>query len=256
MDRSLRYSLDADILECPICTEPFSLPVYQCVNGHTICSSCCKNMSHQRCPVCSEPIGGIRCLTVEKIMESLLVTCQHAPHGCKELLQYSKTAEREKHEKETCQHKPLPCPHPLCSHEVSRSELPSHLANAHGVQTKRLGSSRHVRVFMKASTHLLMLQDDHFGDGMLLIHREAETQADGFFCSTIHGAAREYTIKVRRRAGPGEGSVYNMQTSAPNILNVVEKSCSPKECLLVPVPADVGDLREYAVSVRGVQWKD
>jgi len=29
MDEKLRYCLDADILDCPICTEPLSLPVYQ-----------------------------------------------------------------------------------------------------------------------------------------------------------------------------------------------------------------------------------
>ena len=68
-------------LECPICFQiPQSAPIYQCENGHMICNSC-----HQRltiCPSCRKPLGKIRCMFAEQILQKISFSCPFAP-GCK-----------------------------------------------------------------------------------------------------------------------------------------------------------------------------
>lgn len=39
-------------LECPICAETASTPIYQCREGHTVCSSCVYKIA--RCPMCRQ----------------------------------------------------------------------------------------------------------------------------------------------------------------------------------------------------------
>merc|ERR1719412_2496809 len=39
-------------LECPICTETASSPIYQCKEGHLVCSVCVQKIA--RCPMCRE----------------------------------------------------------------------------------------------------------------------------------------------------------------------------------------------------------
>ena len=39
-------------LECPICTETASSPIYQCKEGHLVCSSCVVRVA--RCAICRE----------------------------------------------------------------------------------------------------------------------------------------------------------------------------------------------------------
>merc|ERR1712150_118709 len=40
-------------LECPICTETASSPIYQCKEGHLVCSTCVMRVA--RCAICRQP---------------------------------------------------------------------------------------------------------------------------------------------------------------------------------------------------------
>ncbi|PQQ07984.1 putative E3 ubiquitin-protein ligase SINA-like 6 [Prunus yedoensis var. nudiflora] len=84
-DGSLVFTLaDPEVLDCLICYEPLTIPVFQCENGHIACSSCCTK-SKNKCPSCSMPIGYNRCRAIEKILESIRISCQNIKHGCKEM---------------------------------------------------------------------------------------------------------------------------------------------------------------------------
>ncbi|KAG2307959.1 hypothetical protein Bca4012_083087 [Brassica carinata] len=43
--------LDADLLDCPICYLPLTIPIFQCDNGHLACSSCCPKLRNNALPV-------------------------------------------------------------------------------------------------------------------------------------------------------------------------------------------------------------
>ncbi|KAK1363650.1 RING-type E3 ubiquitin transferase [Heracleum sosnowskyi] len=79
---------DTDVLDCAICFEPFTIPVYQCDNGHTACSSCCGKLRN-KCPSCCSPIGYNRCRALEKVLEAAKITCSNSKYGCKEKVSYS-----------------------------------------------------------------------------------------------------------------------------------------------------------------------
>ncbi|XP_073280200.1 uncharacterized protein [Primulina huaijiensis] len=78
---------DPDVLDCPICFEPLSPPVYQCENGHISCPSCCIKMKN-KCGTCSRAIGYCRCRAMEKVLESVKIACKNKQHGCGETINY------------------------------------------------------------------------------------------------------------------------------------------------------------------------
>ncbi|BBG99598.1 Protein with RING/U-box and TRAF-like domains [Prunus dulcis] len=70
-DGSLVFTLaDPEVLDCLICYEPLTIPVFQCENGHIACSSCCTK-SKNKCPSCSWPIGYNRCRPLRRFWNQL-----------------------------------------------------------------------------------------------------------------------------------------------------------------------------------------
>lgn len=70
-------------LECPICYEYFSAPIYICNNGHSLCSKCKKKVT--KCCLCQAAIGNSRNYALEEISETLELCCPNASKGCKYL---------------------------------------------------------------------------------------------------------------------------------------------------------------------------
>ncbi|KAG0564419.1 hypothetical protein KC19_8G108600 [Ceratodon purpureus] len=245
-DRKSIYHLDADTLECPLCTEPLTSPVYQCENGHIACGPCCEKLT-KGCPSCSQPTGRIRCLAVEKIIESLQVACKHAHHGCKEMLRYNKKDERDEHEQEECKYKPVPCYIPCCMHEGPKFTLPDHLAKDHKVGKMQLDPvTGSVNFIMSGSNYFMMVafdDEDSIDGGLLLVHRESKSfLGDAFYCTTISGPSKVYNLRVKCRAG---SSLYILETTAPDIAKNVPKFSVSKEYLLIPSSGDNANPREF-----------
>ncbi|KAK2986740.1 hypothetical protein RJ640_010965 [Escallonia rubra] len=127
VDGSISVTLtDPDVLDCPICLEALSIPVFQCENGHTACSPCCRKLKH-KCPSCSLPIGYNRCRAIEKVLESVRISCRNMKHGCKETMSYSKKHDHE----QTCIHASCSCPLSGCSFVGSSKQLYKHFSNKH-----------------------------------------------------------------------------------------------------------------------------
>ncbi|PWA41771.1 hypothetical protein CTI12_AA549280 [Artemisia annua] len=74
----------SELLECPVCLTIMSAPIYQCPNGHTLCSMC-KFRVKNCCPICCTYMGSIRCLALEKVAKPLEVPyeCPLEVRGCK-----------------------------------------------------------------------------------------------------------------------------------------------------------------------------
>ena len=59
-----------DLLECPVCMETIkSVPVYQCANGHVICTGCIEKLNN--CPICRNNSALVRILKLENIVQRL-----------------------------------------------------------------------------------------------------------------------------------------------------------------------------------------
>ncbi|TKY45496.1 E3 ubiquitin-protein ligase SINA 10 [Spatholobus suberectus] len=72
---------DPSVFDCCVCFDTLSIPVYQCINGHIICSPCCSKIAH-KCPLCSMSIGDNRCRAIEAVLASIKTTCSNARYGC------------------------------------------------------------------------------------------------------------------------------------------------------------------------------
>ncbi|XP_073280198.1 E3 ubiquitin-protein ligase SINA-like 7 isoform X1 [Primulina huaijiensis] len=145
---------DPDVLDCPICFEPLSPPVYQCENGHISCPSCCIKMKN-KCGTCSRAIGYCRCRAMEKVLESVKIACKNKQHGCGETINYSKKHDHEK----TCIYAPCDCPYLSCTHVSISNSLYTHFATVHSHACKKFLFNTVFSITVEASQQYLFLQE-------------------------------------------------------------------------------------------------
>lgn len=69
--------------DCPVCFNTLTPPIYQCCNGHIICSTCAEQI--HKCVECRVPLlksSKIRNIALEKIINNLCVDCLNKNEGC------------------------------------------------------------------------------------------------------------------------------------------------------------------------------
>ncbi|KAI9126828.1 hypothetical protein K1719_002424 [Acacia pycnantha] len=126
-DGSIPVTLtDPDILDCCICCQPLTIPIFQCKNGHIACSTCCVQLAH-KCYSCTAPIGNIRCRAIEKVLESLEISCRYARHGCIEKITLINKCIHEK----DCIYTPCWCPIFGCQFTAPSKKLSQHINHEH-----------------------------------------------------------------------------------------------------------------------------
>ncbi|KAG0622925.1 hypothetical protein M758_3G134000 [Ceratodon purpureus] len=234
-----KYDLDPDMLECPLCLETFSPPVYQCENGHTACSGCCQ-MITKGCPSCSKPIGRIRNIAIEKVIESLQVECKHACHGCNTMLKYT---ERAKHEEKLCEYRPTPCPvtrYPRhCAYAGPKASIPAHLKDEHKMRIVESSGSMMSASFKRNSSHGGVLFKAK--EIWLMVCWLEHFQGDAFRCDPV-GASQGVGYKLTVKPVNESSRVYSMENVAHD--KTGEASCSDTNLVLVP-----GGFEEHEITV-------
>lgn len=70
----------ASKLECPVCFDFLCTPIFNCNNGHSICSKCKKRLKN--CALCQAVVGNSRNYVVEEISETLEICCTNSNKGC------------------------------------------------------------------------------------------------------------------------------------------------------------------------------
>ncbi|XP_050369315.1 E3 ubiquitin-protein ligase SINA-like 10 [Argentina anserina] len=162
-DRSISITLaDPDVLDCPICCESLTVPVFQCENGHIACCSCSTKIKN-KCPSCSWPIGYSRCRAIEKVLESVRMSCQNIKYGCKEWMTCSSKNEHEK----ACVHSPCQCPHSGCNFVSSMKQLYQHFSSNHLNSAIRFLYNSSFSLTVNFSDKFLVLQEQN--DGTLFV---------------------------------------------------------------------------------------
>ncbi|KAL3841189.1 hypothetical protein ACJIZ3_025780 [Penstemon smallii] len=118
-----------ELLQCSTCPDSMYPPIHQCPNGHTLCANC--KRSSNCCPTCRSDIGNIRCLALEKVVESLEFPCRYQSLGCHDLFPYYGKLKHEKY----CSFRPYNCPYASseCSVTGDIPFLVAHLKEDHSV---------------------------------------------------------------------------------------------------------------------------
>ncbi|EOA34180.1 hypothetical protein CARUB_v10021683mg [Capsella rubella] len=143
-----------DLLDCPICFNPLATPIFQCVNGHIACCTCCAKLMN-KCPSCTLPLGNYRCLILEKVVEAVIVPCGNAKHGCLEKLSYCKKLAHEK----VCDSYVLHCPAPECNYSAFHLDLYRHYTSCHKASSSRFRCGQYDDALINIREQVLVLQE-------------------------------------------------------------------------------------------------
>ncbi|KAK8569103.1 hypothetical protein V6N13_106981 [Hibiscus sabdariffa] len=212
-DGSVSITLtDPEVLDCSICYEALSIPVFQCENGHIACSTCCIKIRN-RCPSCSTPIGYSRCRAIEKVLESVKVSCQNTKYGCKEAFSYNL---KQKHEK-ACPFAPCSCPLPECSFEGSSEDLSSHFGNVHKYSATRFLYDRLVPITLGVLEKSLVLREETDGS-LFILHNKVETLGNVVTLSRIGPSTERgffYELIVKAQADLSTLKLQSFTKSTP-----------------------------------------
>ncbi|KAL3526987.1 hypothetical protein ACH5RR_011643 [Cinchona calisaya] len=226
-DGSVSVTLtDPDVLDCPICLEPLSIPVFQCENGHIACSSCCIKTGN-RCPSCTLPIGYNRCRGMEKVLESVKLLCRNTKYGCKQMVKYS-----NKHEHENmCIFAPCSCPILVCNFVGSSRQLYSHFRLRHSIHACTFLFNMRFLISLEKSQRYLILQESHESIIFVLKHfSERHGSAINVVCIAPSSSSARFSYDLIVKDGD---TSIKLQSSVENIPKWVD--CPPvKKFLLVP----------------------
>lgn len=75
-----------ELLCCPVCLEICRPPIFQCVLGHNICSTCKPRVAGV-CPICRQNVlGNMRNIGLEAVYNSTKFACAYKQLGCRELV--------------------------------------------------------------------------------------------------------------------------------------------------------------------------
>lgn len=111
-------------MKCPVCFERFTTPIYQCVNGHSVCAKCKSKLTH--CPSCKGVYLGTRNYDLESVIARTIFPCSNTDAGCIENL----SGDNLKNHEKSCIYRRYECT--LCQLWDGRSfELRRHFKETH-----------------------------------------------------------------------------------------------------------------------------
>lgn len=137
----------------------------QCENGHIACSSCCLKLGN-KCPSCSWPIGYNRCRAIEKVIESVKISCINIKYGCNESVSYNKIHDHEK----MCVYRPCSCPLSGCNFIGSSKDIFHHFSINHLNSTKRFQYNCLFPLELGVEQRYLILQEQNDRTTFVLNH--------------------------------------------------------------------------------------
>ncbi|CAH1131171.1 unnamed protein product [Ceutorhynchus assimilis] len=115
-------------LVCPVCFEYMHPPIFQCIKGHSICSSCKPQVVP--CPVCRGEIRSTQNFLLENITGRMIYPCKYHKVGC--TLAF-KSTEIRAHEN-CCEFGPYNCPMAEienCTEKFTKADIIGHIENNH-----------------------------------------------------------------------------------------------------------------------------
>ncbi|EES17728.1 putative E3 ubiquitin-protein ligase SINA-like 6 [Sorghum bicolor] len=203
---------DADALDCGACYHPLKPPIFQCNEGHVVCSSCRdKLVPAGKCHVCGTATSNYhRCHAMERLVDSIRVPCPNAAYGCNTRPAYY---DHHGHCK-TCPYAPYHCPSKECSFFGSTDALLDHLTGAHGWP-----SPTNISVF---EMHSICLYD---GFNFLLADC-AEDDNHGNTTTTISSNKYLFLLNVTRQSLGRAISVHLIGQGSPSEILRCVLSCS------------------------------
>ncbi|KAI8541928.1 hypothetical protein RHMOL_Rhmol08G0098600 [Rhododendron molle] len=217
---------DPDLLDCPICFNNLSIPVFQCLNGHLACSSCCIKVRN-KCPSCSSTIGHNRCRAVEKIIESVRTSCRNKKYGCTEMVFRCKKRDHE----DMCNYAPCSCPLPDCDFIGCSPDLSVHFSTEHPDSAKPFCYNNRIPISLELQQKHFILQEEQEGT-IFVLNNEVQNLGNviNVCCIAPSSAKRGVSYDL---IATNKGRLVKLLSSAEHVCGRVENT-SLKSFLMVP----------------------
>lgn len=159
------------------------------------------------CPSCKKPTGSIRCLALEKLIESLKVKCKFAVVGCSDMVKFS---EKGYHER-ICWFAPLSCPFPECNFHGKYELLQEHVMRTHPEDWGVLPRSSDVKFLMRPADRFHLLFDSGI---YFVVNRKKSSVGDMCYLtlpkvlSTRYGTGTSFHYRMEiKTVSNGDGGV-------------------------------------------------
>lgn len=108
-----------------------------------------------KCASCRFPIGYNRCRAIEKVLESVRISCRNTLQGCTETLHYSNKLAHEK----TCNYAPCSCPLYYCNYVGISKCLYTHFASEHSSITRQFSFKKVESIALNPDENNIFLQE-------------------------------------------------------------------------------------------------
>ncbi|KEH41206.1 E3 ubiquitin-protein ligase SINA-like 10 isoform X2 [Medicago truncatula] len=216
---------EPNLLDCCKCFEPLTIPIFQCDNGHIVCSTCCTKLKN-KCHECSLHISSKRCKAIENLLLSIKMSCSNAKHGCKEKISYTD----RKHEEE-CVYVLCYCPLSGCDFAASSEVLSNHFRHKHGDSIIKFSYGYSFTVSLKSNDEIIVLQEEN--DGKLFILNNRTTllgNAVNLCCIGPNSSESNYNYDILARS---QNCILKLQSFAKNVQQVTLATLS-SELLVIP----------------------
>ncbi|WJX63889.1 RING-type E3 ubiquitin transferase [Trifolium repens] len=220
------------MLDCCVCFQPLSIPVFQCDNGHIICSTCCPELRNE-CPKCTLRISSKHCKAIENLSLSIEMSSPDTKYGCREKIIY---LGKRKHEEE-CIHEPCYCPFLGCDFVASSKVLSSHFSNKHGDSQIRFSYGDFFVVSMMSNDETIVLQEQN-DDKLFILNKSTMTfgNAVNICCIGPNLPESEYSYdilartpkcKLRLQSFATNVKQFTLTTFSSNFLMIPSDSSKP-----------------------------
>ncbi|XP_027338262.1 E3 ubiquitin-protein ligase SINA-like 10 [Abrus precatorius] len=147
---------DPNVFNCCVCSQILTVPVYECANGHAACSTCAADHLKQ-CRLCLLPIGYKRCITIERVLESIHIPCLNVKYGCKETLSLTESNNHD----QKCIYVPCLCPYSDCHFTAPSKDLFLHFINKHRDSIITFSYDDYFSVSLRRNDETVVLREEY-----------------------------------------------------------------------------------------------
>lgn len=214
------------LFDCCNCFQPLTIPVFQCDNGHIVCSTCRPKLGN-KCVKCSLRISSKGCKAIENLLLSIEMSCPNAKHGCNEKISY---IGKRKHEEE-CIHVPCCCPVSSCDFVASSEVLSKHFSDKHGDSHLKFSYGHSFIGYIKSNDETIVFQEENYGKLFILNNRATPLgNAVNICCIGPNSSESEYSYDILART---QMCKLKLQSFAKDVQRVTFATLS-SEFLLIP----------------------
>lgn len=200
---------------------------WQCSNGHIACSSCCQKLNNI-CASCSKPTGKIRCLAIEKLIESLHMSCRYVEYGCEKMLKFTKKRGHET----SCPYTPFKCPISQCSFSGATKSFPNHFLECHQTRTLHFQYDVWFTVVLNPTDLHVLLKAENM---VFLLHYEKEALGNIVYVTFFGAPHREEFFSYHLAVKSGQTRL-TMESVPRSILQEDKRSTN---FVFIPRPLNV-----------------